>query len=607
MKKYTLLALFLFVSLAAMAQSISVKSFKPLPMDMTASSLEGKMIDQNGDVAALIKVVTNETGFVFEGGTLGIVDTKQQVSEIWVWLPKASRKITIKHPQLGQLRDYLFPVEIEAERTYEMVLTTAKIETIIKEEVRQQFLAFKVSPSNATLEVNDDIWEVDADGNAEDFVNFGTYTYRVQAPNYHTDAGTVTVNDPDHTKFVTVTLSPNFGWIEVESNSSTQGASVYIDNVLLGKAPCKSDALKSGQHTVRIVKKMYATYSETVTVNDNQTTRISPMLSSDFAEVTLTVDADAEIWVNNERKGTRSWTGPLGSGTYKIECKQANHESTLTTKDITPSMNGQTIALTAPTPITGSLIVESTPKFCKLFIDGKDVGTTPKSVNEILIGQHQIRLTQDGYEDYTETITIEKGERKRMHPTLEEFKEDLIDGFVDADVITDVITDDDVIADDADSNEPPGVVYVIEPEPVCVCVFYFDFGSSTLKLNSKLNKLASNAFTQFLNSGEHTTEFEIIGHSDPREKGVSSARIASVENFIKSQIKKANLNPNNYEFETSEDDASIDYFKILVGESSIKDKAQIINALNAAPDPQKEFQNALKTLVSTKNLDGFNL
>ena len=102
---------------------------------MTTTSAEGKRIDQNGEVAALIKVVTPETGFVFEGGTLGIVGTQQRVSEIWVWVPRASRKITILHQQLGQLRDYRFPVEIEADRTYEMVLTTAKVETIVKEEV----------------------------------------------------------------------------------------------------------------------------------------------------------------------------------------------------------------------------------------------------------------------------------------------------------------------------------------------------------------------------------------------------------------------------------------------------------------------------------------
>jgi hypothetical protein len=45
--------------------------------------------------------------------------------------------------------------------------------------------------------------------------------------------------------------------------------------------------------------------------------------------VILKVDADAEIWVNNEKKGTRTWTGSLGKGSYKIECKQEGHETSM--------------------------------------------------------------------------------------------------------------------------------------------------------------------------------------------------------------------------------------------------------------------------------------
>lgn len=418
MKRFTLLIFFIVSICGAFAQNISVKSFKSLPMDLTASSLEGKRVDQNGDVAALIKVVTTETGFVFEGGTLGIVDTKQTPGEVWVWVPRAARKITIKHPKLGVLRDYYYPIEIEAERTYEMVLTTAKIETIVKEEVRMQYLAFQISPLNATLVVDEKYWDVEADGSAQEYVNFGTYSWRVEAPNYHSDAGRVTVDDPNNAKIVTVTLQPNFGWIEVAGTGNLKDASVYVDNVLIGRAPCKSDALKSGNHTVRITKKMYATYTETVTVADNETTRLAPTLTADFAEVTLTVDADAEIYVNDERKGIRTWTGQLGSGTYKVECKQANHETSTTTKEITSAMNGQTITLPAPRPIYGALNVESTPNFCKLYIDGKDMGTTPKSIAEILIGQHEIKLTNDGYADYVETISITKGERKQVKATL---------------------------------------------------------------------------------------------------------------------------------------------------------------------------------------------
>ena len=74
-KKLYLTILLLFFSLLVQAQNqkFSVKSFEPHPTDMTASSLEGKRIDQNNEVAALIKTATTETGFNFEAGALGVV------------------------------------------------------------------------------------------------------------------------------------------------------------------------------------------------------------------------------------------------------------------------------------------------------------------------------------------------------------------------------------------------------------------------------------------------------------------------------------------------------------------------------------------------------
>lgn len=403
---------------AAQDNNIQVKSFRMLEGDMTTTSQEGKRLDQNNEVAALIKIVTTETGFTFEAGALGIVDSQQRNGEVWVWVPRASRKITILNQKLGVLRNYPYPVEIQADRTYEMVLTTAKVETIIKEQVRMQYLGFQISPSNATLWVNDEIWELEPDGTATQFLNFGTYTWRVQAPNYHPDAGKVTLNNANETELVTVNMKPNFGWIEVAGNGPLKDASVYIDDNFVGKAPCKSEALKSGSHTVRVVKKMYATYSQTVTVSDSETTRLAPTLTADFAEVTLKVDADAGIYVNDERKGTRSWTGALGSGSYKIECKQANHETSQTMKEITANMAGQTITLPAPKPIYGSLNVESSPNFCQLFIDGQAQGKTPKFISEILVGSHEIRLTKEGYADYMETVTIAQGARVQVKATM---------------------------------------------------------------------------------------------------------------------------------------------------------------------------------------------
>ena len=46
------------------AQNINVKSFRMLDNDLTANTNGTYELDQNGEKAALIKVVTNQTGFI---------------------------------------------------------------------------------------------------------------------------------------------------------------------------------------------------------------------------------------------------------------------------------------------------------------------------------------------------------------------------------------------------------------------------------------------------------------------------------------------------------------------------------------------------------------
>ena len=41
-------------------------------------------------------------------------------SEIWLFLPKGSKSITLKHPQWGVLRDYQFGMKLESRMTYEL-------------------------------------------------------------------------------------------------------------------------------------------------------------------------------------------------------------------------------------------------------------------------------------------------------------------------------------------------------------------------------------------------------------------------------------------------------------------------------------------------------
>lgn len=51
---------------------------------------------------------------------MGIVKREDKTGEIWLYIPRKSKKITIKHPEWGVLRDYQFPTKIESHITYEL-------------------------------------------------------------------------------------------------------------------------------------------------------------------------------------------------------------------------------------------------------------------------------------------------------------------------------------------------------------------------------------------------------------------------------------------------------------------------------------------------------
>lgn len=103
-------------------QSMQVESFRLLENDLTANRYGTSKTDDNGETAALIKLVTPETGFNFDGGSLGVVAVEQKAGEVWLYVPGRAQRLTISHASFGVLRNYVYPIPIENGRTYEMLL-----------------------------------------------------------------------------------------------------------------------------------------------------------------------------------------------------------------------------------------------------------------------------------------------------------------------------------------------------------------------------------------------------------------------------------------------------------------------------------------------------
>lgn len=326
LKRFRLLA-FIALMLWALSSNaqISVASFQLLENDMTANTAGTMKEDQNGSTCALIKVVTSETGFNFDVGMLGVTATEQHTGEIWVYVPEKVRFITIAHQQLGTLRQYALPQQVASGRTYEMRLTTGKVRTIVEDAQTDQFVVFHVLPADAILEFDGEPLALDTDGSASCFKPFGKYNYRIERADYHTEVGMVSIGAEKAT--VDVTLKPKFGWLTVDSEVDGGDADVYVDGRNYGNLPLKALQLGSGNHTLKIIKPLYKTYQQSVKITDNDTLHVNAALKSNYRNYTISGDDDADIYVNQEYKGHGTWTGPLVSGSYRIELRRESHRT----------------------------------------------------------------------------------------------------------------------------------------------------------------------------------------------------------------------------------------------------------------------------------------
>ena len=397
------------------AQELSVKSFYLAETDLTANTPGTMVYDQNGNVCALIKLETTQKGFTFDVGISGVMATIEQPGEIWVYVPFGVRRITIKHPQLGVIRDYPLPCAIEKGRTYIMTLVAGTVRTIVEQATTKQFLQIEIAPSDAILEVNGKIKIVD-NGIYNELLPFGKYQYKAYCKNYHDLIGIVEVNDPDNTHRLNLKLKPAFGHISIlEGNQpDINGAAVYIDEQYMGTIPLRNVQISSGTHRIRVIKELYEAYNETFVIADEEKLELKPSLIPDFAEVTLVTSEEASIYINGEFKGKHTWKGKLMTGSYIFESKQNGHISTERSYDISRANSLQTIQLQSPTPIYGSLVISSTPSNAKISINGKQIGETPKYISKQVIGEYKVSVELNGYETQTKTINVTEGNESSL-------------------------------------------------------------------------------------------------------------------------------------------------------------------------------------------------
>ena len=277
-----------------------------------------------------------------------------------------------------------------------------------------QHVVFEVTPVDidAMVEVDSAFLPVTrgSEGIVDKLLKQGKYRFTVTAPNYNTYSGEVVVYNKKVE--LQIALTPAYGFLNI-SGDSADNAVVYVDNKRVDSDAVSNLQLPSGEHTVRIVKQRYKPYQTVVKILDGHTVSITPTLEPNFASVTIKAStSDVEIWLNGSYVSKGVYTADLELGTYEVEGRKSSHASTPQFFDVAAA-EPMTVVLNAPTPIYGSVDVSSTPQKGDIYIDNVATGQqTPATINNVLVGEHNITVKKSGYYSNSQRITVVKDDMK---------------------------------------------------------------------------------------------------------------------------------------------------------------------------------------------------
>ncbi len=415
MKQFTVfLVLLLGCSWMGLTQNIAVKSFRTLNNDLDARVNFPKK-DQNGDLCAIIKVVTTENGFKWDGGPAGIWDIVKKTGEFWLYVPQGSKRLTVKHEQLGQLEDYAYPETIVKATVYELILATGKIVTVSDEGIKSTSLVVTTVPAGAELYINDllvgrtpiQIKELP-----------GNYTYRLEKVMYSNHAGAIEITgeELEGKKVLNVELKPVFGGIKVTSYPE-EGATVLIDDEEMEqKTPFTFDKIKSGTHKVTIKKEYFQPKSMEVAVEVGVVSEAALELTANFGIVTIQTKPKADILIDGIQVGNEYYTGKVLAGLHTFETRVEFYNPDR--RDRMIELGDSVGIMLTPQPQLGDITVETNPIETVVYLNGVRKGVTPLTIKQLLAGIYEIRLEKEGYGSLTKSVTVVEDKPSEINETL---------------------------------------------------------------------------------------------------------------------------------------------------------------------------------------------
>ncbi len=222
----------------------------------------------------------------------------------------------------------------------------------------------------------------------------------------------------NETTYVSVNLV-RAGCIKV--TSSPTGARVFLDEIDTGQETnCILSKVAEGPHSITLHKQGYQEWEKDVTVVPDDTVTINAILIARYGSLQVNSNPEgAEIYIDGEDTGEKTnHTFPnILEGKHEVKLHLDGYQDWIDTVNV---YAGKTTAIDAYLKGLGFIQISSEPQGASVYLDGENQGVpTPCVLENIVEGTHQLTLRLIDYRDWTQSVTVVKGETTSVTAIME--------------------------------------------------------------------------------------------------------------------------------------------------------------------------------------------
>jgi hypothetical protein len=406
MKHLFIILLATFSLQTLIAQEFDIREFKAEPSDLAAR--RNQMLTVNGEPCALIKVTTNIKGMQFESN-VGIVEVVHQNDGYWVYVAPRERRVKLMADGFISL-DVVMPEPAKSLTVYHLIVAPKGLYHT-SDLVR---LTFRMNQSNVYIRSGDGAPVLSVGNNAVFNVPKGKQTYRFMKNGFEE----VELNvDIEEEEVVDVNLVPGetdtkfnlSGWVIITSEPS--GAEVFLNEQRVGVTPYQGRNI-AGQYNLRLRYQLHHDHVEQFELEEGATVTLPTVnLKPRFGYWQITSSpSNAEVLLDGKLVGTTPLArGQISSGSHKLTVRKSlyyDHTENFNINDGDDKRFDITLK-----EAFGSLEITSDPIGATVYIDGREVGTTPYKNPQQPSGRYNLRLAKDLYSEVRDQITVSDGKK----------------------------------------------------------------------------------------------------------------------------------------------------------------------------------------------------